>query len=168
MRKLLLIAGMVALTALPAVASAQTSCEQARHDKRVTGTVVGAVGGAILGGLLGGNRGHKESGAIVGGVGGAVVGNQLSKSGPCPDGQVPHDRNAYYDRDGNYHTSFTDRDGVYHSGFYDRDGGWHANYEGPPVRTWRDRDGRMCGWEDRTYTDDNGYTHHRQEEVCRN
>ena len=94
MRNLTWIAALSAASLLPILAQAQTSCEQTRHDKRVTGTVVGAVGGAILGGLLGGNRGHKESGAIVGGVGGAVVGNQLSKSGPCPDGQAPRDPNA--------------------------------------------------------------------------
>ena len=169
MRKLLIVAGMVAMTALPAVASAQTSCEQARHDKRVTGTVLGAIGGAILGGLLSGNRGHKESGALIGGVGGAVVGNQLSRGGgPCPDGQVPHDPNAYYDRDGNYHTRYTDRDGANRSGYYDRSGGWHGDYAAADTnREWRDRDGRSCHWEDRTYRDDNGYVVHRQVQDCR-
>ena len=169
MRKLLLVAGMVALTALPAVSSAQTSCEQAKHDKRVTGTLLGAIGGAVLGGLVAGNRGHKDSGALIGGVGGAVVGNQLAKGGaPCPDGQVPHDPNAYYDSDGGYHTSYVDRDGYRHSGFYDRGGVWHADYSAAgDSQGWRDRDGRWCHMEDRSYTDANGYSVHQQAPDCR-
>ena len=168
MRRLLLVAGMVAMTALPAVSSAQTSCEQARHDERVKGTVLGAIGGAILGGLVAGNRGHKDSGALLGAAGGAVVGNQLSKGGsPCPDGQVPHDPNAYYDHDGNYHTSYTDRDGAYHRGFYDRGGVWHVDYAAANTgRGWRDRDGRWCHWEDRSYRDNNGYMVHQQVQDC--
>ena len=167
MRKLILVAGMVALTALPTISSAQTSCEQAKHDKRVAGTVLGAIGGAVLGGLVSGNRGHKESGALIGGVGGAVVGNQLSKGGPCPDGQIPHDPNAYYDHDGNYHTSYTDRDGRFHSGFYDRGGVWHVDYAANTDREWRSPDGRMCHTEDQTYRNDNGDMVHQTTQICR-
>jgi len=156
------------MTALPAVSSAQTSCEQAKHDNRVAGTVIGAIGGAILGGLVAGNRGHKEDGAIIGGVGGAVVGNQLSKGGgPCPDGQVPHDPNAYYDHDGNYHTSYTDRDGQFHSGFYDRGGVWHVDYAANSTgQGWRSPDGRWCHTEDQSFRDDNGNMVHQTTQVC--
>ena len=170
MRKLLVVAGLVAMTALPTVSSAQTSCEQARHDKRVAGTVLGAIGGAVLGGLVAGNRGHKDSGALIGGVGGAVVGNQLSRNGgPCPDGQIPRDPNAYYDHDGNYHTAYVDRGGYRHSGYYDRGGVWHVDYaaNGDTSRGWRDRDGRWCHMEDRSYRSDNGEYVRQKVPECR-
>jgi hypothetical protein len=168
MRKLLIAASLAALTVMPVAATAQPSCEQAKHDKRVAGTVMGAVGGAVLGGLLGGNRGHKEDGALLGAAGGAVVGNQMSKGGPpCPDGQVPHDPNAYYDGDNNYHTAWADQQGYWHRGWYDRSGAWHADYAMDTRSGWHDDQGRWCSLTDSSYTDQYGTVVQRQSVVCR-
>ncbi len=80
MRRTMLIAGLVAAVAAPALttasaASARTYCDQRAHDRKVTGTVLGAVGGALIGNAI-----SHRNGALIGGVGGAVVGNQLARS----------------------------------------------------------------------------------------
>jgi hypothetical protein len=119
MRKLLLIAGVAALT-LPGIASAQPGCREQQHENRVAGTVVGAGFGALLGGVITG----KPGGAALGAVGGGVVGNVAAgASTPC---------NGYYDANGVWHYSdgYYDNAGAWHtaSGYYDGDGKW---VEGP-------------------------------------
>ena len=69
MRKLLLVAGLVAATAIPAIAAAQTSCEQHQANRKVTGTVLGAIAGGLLGNVVSG--GGKAGGTAIGAVGGA-------------------------------------------------------------------------------------------------
>lgn len=74
MRRTLMIAGLVAAMAVPALADARTYCDQRSHDRKVTGTVLGAVGGALIGNAI-----SHRNGALIGGLGGAVVGNQLAR-----------------------------------------------------------------------------------------
>ena len=90
MRNQTLIAGLVALTLLPGVASAQyadPACVRSNQDNRAAGTVLGAIGGALLGGAIAG-RHDRGAGVVVGGVGGAVAGNAIAGSNnqPCPAG----------------------------------------------------------------------------------
>jgi hypothetical protein len=116
MRRLTLIAGMVAL-ALPGLAAAQPSCHQQKTDDRVAGTVVGAGVGALIGGAIG-----HGPGAIAGAVGGGVVGNVAAGS------QVHCDQTGFYDSNGVWHEA---------SGYYDADGNWVAN----PPSGYYDSDG---------------------------
>lgn len=87
MRSLLLVGGLVAAMAMPAIADAQTRCERDRSTNRVAGTVVGAGIGALLGSAIAGNSSN-TAGTIAGGVAGAIAGNQLAKKAgePCPTG----------------------------------------------------------------------------------
>jgi hypothetical protein len=87
MRSLLLVGGMIAAMAVPAIADAQTRCERDRSTNRAAGTVVGAGIGALLGSAIAGNSSN-TAGTIAGGVAGAIAGNQLSKNvgEPCPTG----------------------------------------------------------------------------------
>jgi len=110
MRKLLLIAGVAALT-VPGLASAQTSCREQRHDNRVAGTVLGAVGGALIGGAVAGH-GSKTTGAVIGGVAGGAVGNAV---GGASSTNCDYSRTGYYDSNGVWRTA---------SGYYDADGNW--------------------------------------------
>ena len=88
MRHILLATTLAAAVAVPALADAQTRCQQQENDNRVAGTVVGAIGGALLGSAIAG-RHDRGAGAVVGGVGGAIVGNSIaSNNGHCPDGYV--------------------------------------------------------------------------------
>ena len=114
MLKPLLLAGLAAAAFIPSLASAQESCQQARHDNRVAGTIVGAGLGAILGGAVTGHGG----GAVVGGVGGAVVGNAIAGSGTrCGENQY-----GYYDERGRWvPRTYTA------NGYYGPDGGWVAS-----------------------------------------
>ncbi len=114
MLKPLLLAGLAAAAFVPSLASAQESCQQARHDNRVAGTIVGAGLGAILGGAITGHGG----GAVAGGVGGAVAGNVIAGSGThCGENQY-----GYYDQSGQWvpRTSTA-------YGYYGPDGQWVAN-----------------------------------------
>lgn len=110
MRKLLLIAGVAALT-VPGLASAQTSCREQRHDNRVAGTVLGAVGGALIGGAVAGH-GSKTTGAVIGGVAGGAVGNAV---GGASATNCDYSRTGYYDSNGVWRTA---------NGYYDADGNW--------------------------------------------
>ena len=87
MRKLLLIAGMIAMTA-PGLAMAQPSCHQAKEDNRVAGTV-SAPGRRAIGGSIG-----RGPGAVAGAVGGGVVGNVAGGN------SVHCDQTGYYDLNG--------------------------------------------------------------------
>jgi hypothetical protein len=109
MRRLLLIAGVAALT-VPGIASAQTSCREQRHDNRVAGTVLGAVGGALIGGAVAGH-GSKTAGAVIGGVAGGAVGNAVGGASTNCD----YSRTGYYDSNGVWRTA---------NGYYDADGNW--------------------------------------------
>jgi hypothetical protein len=157
MRKLTLIAGMVAL-ALPGLAAAQPSCHEQKNDDRVVGTVVGAGVGAVIGGAIG-----HGPGAVAGAVGGGVIGNAAGGS------QVHCDRTGFYDTDGVWHQA----DGYYDtggnwvsnpaSGYYDTDGHWIATAPmgaGADVAFTGDRgdiDGREARLEHRIHTGlDNG------------
>jgi hypothetical protein len=125
MRKLFLLAGLIAAATIPAAASAATRCEQHQANNRAAGTVIGA----IAGGLIGNSVSRGGGGAIVGAAGGAVVGNQLSRdNNACPDGYDAVDDGRGPGPDRRDH----DRDRAYAG-----DG-----------RTWRDQDGRMCSWRD--------------------
>ncbi|OYX35264.1 MAG: hypothetical protein B7Y99_03885 [Caulobacterales bacterium 32-69-10] len=87
MRSLLLVGGLVAAMAVPAIADAQARCERDRSTNRAAGTVVGAGIGALLGSAIAGNSSN-TAGTIAGGVAGAIAGNQLAKRAgePCPTG----------------------------------------------------------------------------------
>ena len=87
MRSLLLVGGLVAAMAVPAIADAQTRCERDRSTNRAVGTVLGAGIGALLGSAIAGNSSN-TAGTIVGGVAGGVAGNQIAKNSgqPCPTG----------------------------------------------------------------------------------
>lgn len=103
MRKLLMIAGLIAATVVPTsfapvaaqAASANVRCERSKHNDRVVGTVGGGLAGALIGSQLAG-RGSGTEGALLGGVVGAVAGNQIARSGhrPCPTGYVATNRRA--------------------------------------------------------------------------
>jgi hypothetical protein len=80
MRKLLIVATLAALTALPAAANAASSTE-----RTVTGAAIGGTAGAVVAGPVG---------LVVGGAAGAVIG------GP----RVSHrHRHCWRDRDGDRH-----------------------------------------------------------------
>jgi hypothetical protein len=90
MRSKLLITGLIAALAAPALASAQPydpGCVQQNQDNRAAGTVLGAIGGAILGGAIAGHH-DRGAGVVVGGVAGAAAGNAIagSQNHPCPPG----------------------------------------------------------------------------------
>ena len=111
MLKPLLLAGLAAAAFIPSLASAQESCQQARHDNRVAGTIVGAGLGAILGGAITGHGG----GAVAGGVGGAVAGNVIAGSGTrCGENQY-----GYYDGAGQWVPRTSNA-----NGYYGPDGRW--------------------------------------------
>ena len=117
LRKLLLIAGVAALT-LPGLAHADTVCHHEKNNNRVVGTVVGAVGGGLIGNAI--THGHGP-GTVLGAIAGGVAGNVIGGS------SVHCDRydNGYYDRDGDWHYS-----SYRTSGYYDEDGRWIA-YSAP-------------------------------------
>jgi len=128
MRKFLLVAGLIAATAIPAAASAATRCEQHQADNRAAGTVIGAIAGGLLGNAVS-HGGGRTGGTVIGAVGGAVVGNQLARSNnSCPDGYDAYDDGQGPGPDGR---------GYSHDGAYAGDG-----------RTWRDGNGRTCMWQD--------------------
>ncbi|MDR3512426.1 MAG: glycine zipper domain-containing protein [Caulobacteraceae bacterium] len=90
MRTKLLVAGLIAAAALPAMAMAQPydpGCVRSNQDNHATGTVLGAIGGALIGGAVAGHH-DRGAGAVVGGVAGAVAGNAIARSNdhPCPAG----------------------------------------------------------------------------------
>jgi hypothetical protein len=115
MRKLLLIAGVAALT-VPGMAMAQPDCRQQQHNNRVAGTVVGAGVGALAGSALAGPH-SRGAGAVLGAVGGGALGNIAggAASANCAPAQA-----GYYDDNGVWHAS---------TGYYDANGDW---VEGPP------------------------------------
>src|SRR5579871_1079733 len=122
--KLLLLASVAAL-AVPALASAQTTCHHEKDTDRVVGTVIGAGVGAVVGSAIAGPH-HATAGAIVGGVGGGLAGNAVGGSA------VHCDRydNGYYDSDGGWHAA---------GGYYAADGRWIAT---APGAGYYDNDGR--------------------------
>ena len=98
MRKLILLAGLVAVMASPTFAEAKSRCERDRANSRVAGTVAGGVLGALAGSAIAG-RGDGTEGAVIGGVVGAVAGNQLTKKkSPCPRGYVYRSYDDRYSR----------------------------------------------------------------------
>ncbi|HWA60515.1 MAG TPA: glycine zipper 2TM domain-containing protein [Caulobacteraceae bacterium] len=130
MHKHALFAALAAAALVPSLASAQTSCEQRKHDNRVVGTVLGAGIGAVLGSQVAGH-GARTEGSVIGGVGGAVIGNQIGKSATDCSGY------GYYDSSGVWHANvqgYYDRDGHWvearSGGYYDRYGTWHSRGPG--------------------------------------
>ncbi len=117
MLKSLLLGGLAAAAFIPSLASAQQSCQDARHDNRVAGTIIGAGLGALLGNAVS-EHGGKPGGTIIGGVGGAVIGNQIAGSGT----KCGENRYGYYDTAGHWvprtYTAY---------GYYDANGQWVAN-----------------------------------------
>jgi hypothetical protein len=102
MRKLLILASAVALTAPTlAVVAAPTDALASGRDCRAAGTAGGAVGGAVIGGGLA--RGG-VGGAIVGGLVGAVAGHAIA-SANCGHGHRYHRRYAVSCR---YETHYRD------------------------------------------------------------
>jgi hypothetical protein len=184
MRKLLLVAGLIAMTAVPAMASAATRCEQHQADKRVAGTVIGAIAGGILGNAIG-RGGGRAGGTAIGAVGGAVVGNQLARSNnACPDGYDAYDDHngpayrdpaAYYGSDRDEDIYFQ-RHGRHSDGYiryqddmardarsYAHDTGSYASDD----RSWRNSNGQLCSWRDDAYRGDDGNMNHRWIQDCR-
>ena len=92
MRKLILIGGLIAATAIPLAAQAETRCDRTRNNHEATGVVGGAVGGALIGNALAG-KGSRGEGTVLGAIGGAIVGSQIAKgaSSPCPAGYYAYD-----------------------------------------------------------------------------
>ncbi len=128
MRKLLLVAGLIAATAIPAVSSAATRCQQHQADNRAAGTVIGAIAGGLLGNAVS-RGGGRTGGTIIGAAGGAIIGNQLARSNnSCPDGYDAYD-------DGQGPGPAPDGRGYYRDSAYNGGG------------TWRDGNGRMCSWQ---------------------
>ncbi|TRW18277.1 glycine zipper 2TM domain-containing protein [Glacieibacterium frigidum] len=115
MNKLFLTAGLLASLSVPAIATAQVTCEQARTNRTV-GTVAGAGIGAVLGSVIAG-RGDKTEGAIIGGLVGGIGGNQVSKSR-----QGCENAYGFYDRQGNWRASNVPASAA--TGYYDREGQW--------------------------------------------
>ena len=102
MRTKLLIGGLIAAIAAPALAqppaparapapapSYDAHCRRENQKGEQTSTVVGGLGGALVGSAIAGKK-NRALGAVIGGIGGAVVGNQVAKAGeqPCPPGYV--------------------------------------------------------------------------------
>jgi len=115
MRKDMIIAGIASLAFAPAIALAQTPCEQ-QSTNRAVGTVAGAGVGALAGSAIAGRGSHTE-GAILGGVAGALLGNQLSRGNlDCSHAY------GYYDTSGMWHATRVSRNDA--QGYYDRDGNW--------------------------------------------
>ncbi|CAN5271798.1 hypothetical protein BH09PSE2_BH09PSE2_03120 [soil metagenome] len=105
MRKLLLCGALVAATAVPAFAEAQTRCVNPRTNA-TAGALVGAAGGALVGSQLA-SRGSRDKGAILGALGGALLGGSIGNSQTrCPDGYYREEGGRYYDNSGaEYHES---------------------------------------------------------------
>lgn len=197
MRKLLLVAGMIAATAIPTMSFAATRCEQDQASRRTTGTVIGALAGGLLGNTLT-RGGARTGGTAIGAVGGAVVGNQLARqNNVCPEGyrayddhqRVTRDPAAYYGSD--YRENRYVRRHHHHSdGYiryqndvaadargYGRDSAYsETNRDGDRryddnrqanQQTWRDANGRLCAWRDDVYDDDRGGQSHRWVQDCR-
>lgn len=129
MNRLMLTAGLLASLSVPAIATAQVTCEQARTNRTV-GTVAGAGIGAVLGSVIAG-RGDKTEGAIIGGLVGGIGGNQVGKSR-----QGCENAYGYYDRQGTWHANNVSASAA--AGYYDRDGKW---VDGAP-RGYYDNQGR--------------------------
>lgn len=141
MRKLLLIAGLIAAvgapaytTFSPAQADAQTRCERTRSTNRAIGTVGGGVLGALAGSAIDGGR-NNTAGLIIGGAAGAYAGNQLAKGKPCPRG---YERRSY--------TPSNAR---------------------PAAASNARAVASNCAWRDQAYRDAYGNLTHRQVQVCR-
>ncbi len=107
-RRLLLVTGMVAVTAIPSISAAATRCEQKQADRKVTGTILGAIAGGLVGNAVS-RGGGRTGGTVIGAAGGAVIGNQLAReNNTCPDGYTAYDDGrgpyrdpaAYYGSDG--------------------------------------------------------------------
>jgi Glycine zipper len=98
MKTKLLVAGLFAAAALPALAIAQPygqpaydpGCVQDNHQNNVAGTVIGGITGAIIGGAIGSNNHNTGAGVAIGAATGAVAGNTIARSNdhPCPAGYV--------------------------------------------------------------------------------
>ena len=180
MRKFLLVAGMVAATAIPAMASAATRCQQHQADNRVAGTVIGAIAGGLLGNAVS-HGGGRAGGTAIGAVGGAVVGNQIArKNNACPDGYDAYngpDRDpvAYYGSD-SQEDAYYHRYGRHSDGYirYEHDMAMDARsyshdsaaYTGSD-ESWRDGRGRVCHWRQDSYREDDGDVGYRWVQDCR-
>jgi len=176
MRNLLLVAGLVAATAIPAMANAATRCEQHQADNRAAGTVIGAIAGGLLGNAVS-HGGGRTGGTVIGAVGGAVVGNQLARSNnACPDGYVAYngpdrDPAAYYGSDAQ-EDAYYRQYGHHSDGFmryqhdmasaYVHDTGSYSDSD----TTWRDANGRMCHWRQDSFQTDDGGMSYRWVQDC--
>ncbi len=102
MRKLLLCGALVAATAVPALAQAQSTRCVNPQTNATAGALVGAAGGALVGSQLA-SRGSRDKGAILGALGGALLGGSIGNSQVrCPDGYYRYDEQnrRYYDNSG--------------------------------------------------------------------
>jgi hypothetical protein len=172
MKKLIILAGFFAATALPSMAFAATRCQQENANHEVAGTVIGAIAGGLLGNAVS-HGGGKAGGTAIGAVGGAVIGNRLAagSNGQCPEGYRAYDDGApAYDHDGR--PSSAEAYGRDSSAYdrSDRHDGYDRNRSGgddasdyPASNTWRDSDGRICHWRDQA--DDR--MNHQWVQACR-
>ena len=157
------IAGLAAATLLPALAQAQSTCEQ-NHGARVVGTLAGAGAGALLGSAIAGHD-NRTAGGVIGGLGGALLGNQLTK----PRGDCAH-AYGYYDHNAKWHASNTsagDATGYFNqsdhwvdgapNGYFDRSGAWVAGSGAASASGYRDPSGRWIPASAGGYYDDSGH-----------
>lgn len=181
MRKLLVIAGCIAL-ASPSLSMAATRCQQDQANRKTTGTVIGAIAGGLLGNAVS-RGGGRTGGTVIGAVGGAVVGNQLARqNNACPDGYTAYDDSRgpdqanytedtypgerdYYDRYHRHSEAYMDyeRQRADAAGAYGRDS---AAYRGDGAE-WRDGYGHTCHWRDQAERNDDGGWSHQWVQDCR-
>ena len=161
--RLQILAMSVAVAALfPAMANAQSTCEQQRNN-RVVGTVAGGGVGAVLGSAIAGH-GDKTTGAVIGAIGGAIIGNQLAK----PNADCAHAYGYYDDHDAwhangvanNAAQGYFDRDGQWvdgaPNGYYDSDRHWVASSSNSAQSGFYDASGRWVPSSANGYYDQNG------------
>lgn len=195
MRKLLMAAGLAAMTvaataANTQMASARDYCEQQKHDNRTNGTLAGGAVGALAGGLLG----HNLTGALVGGAVGAVGGNVIAGSRSAKCDQYWQQRGYRYDSQAGGYRQMDNRGQGYSSGGYYNRGPEQRGYDqrgydqrGSDQHSYDQRgydqrgynggngyngggngyNGGRCGYQDQAYTDAYGNVVHRQVQVCR-
>lgn len=121
------LAAMVAISAIPATASAET-CYERRNDNATAGAVVGALAGAAIGSSTSGRHSRgtgTAAGAIIGGALGASIGR-----GGTDCGYYGSRYNDRYYRDRGY--SYSD-DYYYDRPLYRRSYGYSRVYAAPSV-----------------------------------
>jgi uncharacterized protein YcfJ len=78
MRKLLILASVVAMAAPALTVTVPTAASASSRGCRNTGTAIGGVTGAVVGSNLA-SGGGRTGGAIIGGLVGAVAGHEIAK-----------------------------------------------------------------------------------------